>query len=71
MLIVAALTRSGEALQPGDIVVVAQKIVSKVEGRLVRLAAVEPDDEANRIAALVDKDPRVVKVILDGGDHHR
>ena len=64
-LIVAALTRSGEALQPGDIVVVAQKIVSKAEGRLVRLAAVEPDDEANRIAALVDKDPRVVKVILD------
>lgn len=64
-LIATALTRNGEALQPGDIVVVAQKIISKAEGRLVRLAAVEPDEEANRVAALVDKDPRVVKVILD------
>jgi len=64
-LIVDALTRSGETLHPGDIVVVAQKIVSKAEGRLVRLADVTPDEEAQRIATLVDKDPRVVKVILD------
>lgn len=64
-LIVDALTHSGETLQAGDIVVVAQKIVSKAEGRLVRLAAVAPNEEAKRIAALVDKDPRVVQVILD------
>jgi coenzyme F420-0:L-glutamate ligase/coenzyme F420-1:gamma-L-glutamate ligase len=64
-LIVAALTRNNEQLMPGDIVVIAQKIVSKAEGRLVRLADVEPDEEARRVAALVDKDPRVVKVILD------
>ncbi|MBX3013883.1 MAG: coenzyme F420-0:L-glutamate ligase [Caldilineaceae bacterium] len=64
-LIVEALTASQEKLRPDDIVVIAQKIVSKAEGRLVRLADVEPDEEAHRIAALVDKDPRVVKVILD------
>lgn len=64
-LIVDCLTQSNEQLLPGDIVVIAQKIVSKAEGRLVRLAAVEPDAEAQRIAAIVDKDPRVVKVILD------
>lgn len=64
-LIVDGLTQSQEQLLPGDIVVIAQKIVSKAEGRLVRLADVEPDAEAHRIAAIVDKDPRVVKVILD------
>lgn len=64
-LIVDCLTQMGEQLRLGDIVVIAQKIVSKAEGRLVRLADVQPDEEAERIAALVDKDPRVVKVILD------
>lgn len=64
-LIVKHLAQMNEALRAEDIVVIAQKIVSKAEGRLVRLADVQPDTEAHRIAALVDKDPRVVKVILD------
>ena len=59
------LAAMGETLQPDDIVVIAQKIVSKVEGRVVPLAQVIPDDEAERVAALTDKDPRVVKTILD------
>lgn len=64
-LITDCLAAINEQLQSGDIVVLAQKVVSKAEGRLVRLADVQPDAEAYRIAALVDKDPRVVKVILD------
>ncbi|MEZ4730889.1 MAG: coenzyme F420-0:L-glutamate ligase [Caldilineaceae bacterium] len=64
-LIVAHLAQMNEALRADDIVVIAQKIVSKAEGRLVRLADVQPDAEAQRIATIVDKDPRVVKVILD------
>ncbi|MBW7881040.1 MAG: coenzyme F420-0:L-glutamate ligase [Caldilineaceae bacterium] len=64
-LIVDALAASGEALEPGDIVVVAQKIVSKSEGRLVRVADVVPSARAEEIAATVGKDPRVVQVILD------
>lgn len=64
-LIVASLAGINERLKADDIVVIAQKIVSKAEGRLVRLADVQPDEEAHRVAALVDKDPRIVKVILD------
>ncbi len=61
-LIIAAL---GERrLQAGDVVVVAQKIVSKAEGRTVDIATVTPSAEAERLAAEVGKDPRLVEVIL-------
>ena len=58
----AAVAAGG--FQPGDILVIAQKIVSKAEGRFVDLNTVEPDDRARRIAAQCDKDPRQVAVIL-------
>jgi coenzyme F420-0:L-glutamate ligase/coenzyme F420-1:gamma-L-glutamate ligase len=61
--IVAALAAGGEPLQDGDVVVVAQKVVSKVEGRTVRLAAVQPGPEAHDTAARADKDPAVVELI--------
>ena len=64
-LIVEHLTAMGEALHPGDILVIAQKIVSKAEGRLVRLADVEATAQAQEIAAIVGKDPRVIQVVLD------
>ena len=48
----------------GDVLVVAQKIVSKAEGRVVDLATVEPSAKALTLAAEVDKDPRLVEVIL-------
>ncbi len=64
-LIVQQLHAHGEALQPGDIVVIAQKIVSKAEGRLVKLADIQAGAEAKEMAALVDKDERVVQAILD------
>ena len=46
------------------VLVVCQKIVSKADGRVVRLADVEPSEEARRIAAEDDKDPRHVEVVL-------
>jgi coenzyme F420-0:L-glutamate ligase / coenzyme F420-1:gamma-L-glutamate ligase len=64
-LIVERLQAAGCSLQAGDIVVVAQKVVSKAEGRLVRLAGVEPDARALELAGITGKDPRVVQVILD------
>ena len=63
-LIATALVAAGERLHPGDILVVAQKIVSKAEHRYVRLAEVEVSPRAREIAAVVDKDPRIVEVIL-------
>jgi coenzyme F420-0:L-glutamate ligase/coenzyme F420-1:gamma-L-glutamate ligase len=63
-LIHEALARAGLALAEGDLLVVAQKIVSKAEGRLVRLATVTPSDEARRLAERAGKDPRLVEVIL-------
>lgn len=51
-------------LRDHDIIVVAQKIVSKAEGRMVDIAGVTPSAEARALAAEVGKDPRLVEVIL-------
>ena len=65
-LIAAALERGiGKLITTGDILVVAQKIVSKAEGRYVDLARVEPGIEAQRLARETEKDARLVQVILD------
>jgi len=61
-LLVEAAKRSG-GLEEGDVVVVAQKAVSKVEGRVVRLDEVEPSARAVELAG-PDGDPRHVEVIL-------
>jgi coenzyme F420-0:L-glutamate ligase/coenzyme F420-1:gamma-L-glutamate ligase len=63
-LIAGGLARAGLALRDGDVLVVAQKIVSKAEGRTVDLASVEPSPEAERLARDVGKDPRLVEVVL-------
>jgi coenzyme F420-0:L-glutamate ligase/coenzyme F420-1:gamma-L-glutamate ligase len=63
-LIVAALRAGGPAPQAGDILAVAQKIVSKAEGRLVPLALVTPSAAAIDLAARAHKDPRVAELIL-------
>jgi coenzyme F420-0:L-glutamate ligase/coenzyme F420-1:gamma-L-glutamate ligase len=59
-----ALRRAGLAFATGDVLVVAQKIVSKAEGRLVRLDTVRPSAEARRLARRAGKDPRLVEIIL-------
>jgi len=58
----AALIAERAALKDGDVLVVAQKVVSKAEGRVVCLAEVVPSEEATKIAG--DSDPRQLEVIL-------
>ncbi len=50
--------------EPGDVVVVSQKVVSKAEGRVRRLSSVIPGGEARRLAALLGKEPALVELIL-------
>lgn len=63
-LFVAAFGREGLVLEPGDILVVAQKIVSKAEGRFVNLATVNPSREAVDLAQQVDKDARLMELVI-------
>jgi coenzyme F420-0:L-glutamate ligase/coenzyme F420-1:gamma-L-glutamate ligase len=62
--IVRAAGQTGVALAAGDVVAVAQKIVSKSEGRLVFLDEVTPSPRAIELAATCLKDPRVVELVL-------
>ena len=61
---IAALAVNHLMPQTGDVLVVAQKIVSKAEGRYVDVATVEPSERAVALGAEVDKDPRFVEVVL-------
>jgi coenzyme F420-0:L-glutamate ligase / coenzyme F420-1:gamma-L-glutamate ligase len=63
----ALLISEHATLQPGDVLVVAQKVVSKAEGRLVELESVTATEEAKRIAPrlIAAPDPRMVQVVLD------
>lgn len=63
-LILESLRSHALALRDGDVVVVKQKVVSKAEGRLVRLSEVVPSKEAKTLAKREDKDPRLVELIL-------
>ncbi|MEZ5852510.1 MAG: coenzyme F420-0:L-glutamate ligase [Hyphomicrobiaceae bacterium] len=63
-LLVAAVERSGIALRDQDIVVVAQKIVSKAEGRIARLDATNPSPRALELAQVTGKDPRQLELVL-------
>lgn len=61
----AALLAAAGELRPTDVLAIAHKVVSKAEGRLVELTAVQPSAEAQVLAARHGKDPRHVQVILD------
>jgi len=63
-LLIEALASNDLMLQAGDVLVIAQKIVSKAEGRYVRLADVKAGPEAIALAAKAAKDPRQVELIL-------
>jgi coenzyme F420-0:L-glutamate ligase/coenzyme F420-1:gamma-L-glutamate ligase len=63
-LIVGATRGASLEVLDRDILVVAQKIVSKAEGRVVRLDSIEPSPRAREWAEAYDKDPRVVEVVL-------
>ena len=64
-MILQSLATIGLALQDGDVLVLAQKIVSKSEGRLRNLAAVQPSARALDLAARAEKDPRVMELVLE------
>lgn len=64
-ILVECLGATGARFEEGDVLVVAQKIVSKAEGRLVRLADVVPGEEALRLAEVTGRDPAVTQVVLD------
>jgi coenzyme F420-0:L-glutamate ligase/coenzyme F420-1:gamma-L-glutamate ligase len=61
---IGALIAARAELEDGDVVVVAQKIVSKAEGRVRRLSSVSPGEEARRLAAELGKEPELVELIL-------
>ena len=63
-LIAQSLDRAKLALEPGDILVVTHKIVSKSEGRLVKLSTITPSAMAIAWATQYDKDARQVEVVL-------
>ena len=63
-IVVNALQENSISLEDNDILVIAQKIISKAEGRTVNLATVTPSQRAIELARQVEKDPRVVELIL-------
>jgi coenzyme F420-0:L-glutamate ligase/coenzyme F420-1:gamma-L-glutamate ligase len=63
-LIAASIRDCGIAPVDGDVVVLAQKIVSKAQNRFVELASIQPSARAVELAAEVDKDARLVELIL-------
>ncbi len=63
-LLAAALEKKDIDVQAEDVLVVCQKVVSKAEGRIVRLSAVEPSERARRFAREFGKDPAVVELAL-------
>ncbi len=64
-LVVDLLRRNGLTARDGDVLVLAQKVVSKAEGAVVDLRAVRPGPDALRLAAEAQKDPRLCQVILN------
>ena len=64
-LISAAAQNSGVSIKPGDVVVVAQKVVSKSEGAIRRLSQTNATPETVELAERIGKDPRMVQIVLD------
>ncbi|MGI9305146.1 MAG: coenzyme F420-0:L-glutamate ligase [Gammaproteobacteria bacterium] len=67
-LIAAALDPMVSCPRSHDVLIVAQKVVSKAQNRFVDLADVEPSPQARELARAADKDPRLVEVILSESD---
>ena len=63
-IVLEGLAAGDLTLQTGDVLVITSKIVSKAEGRQVRLDTVEPSERAIELAAAADKDARIVELIL-------
>jgi coenzyme F420-0:L-glutamate ligase/coenzyme F420-1:gamma-L-glutamate ligase len=64
VIILAAVKQNNLEILDGDVLVVAHKIVSKAEGRIVNLAYVKPSQKARKMAKEHNKDPRIMELIL-------
>lgn len=64
-MIQGALAPHSYGLEDGDVLVVAQKLVSKVEGKVVTLSSITPSEEANRLAEQTGRDPRICQVFIN------
>jgi coenzyme F420-0:L-glutamate ligase / coenzyme F420-1:gamma-L-glutamate ligase len=65
LIILESMSNANVFLSMGDIVVVAQKVISKAEGRLIDLKLVNPSEKSLQIAKQNDKDPRLIELILN------
>jgi len=63
-LLIQAIEASGVVPSDGDVLVLAQKIVSKAEGRLFDLASIVPSERARELAGITGKDPRLLELVL-------
>jgi coenzyme F420-0:L-glutamate ligase/coenzyme F420-1:gamma-L-glutamate ligase len=63
-VVLDAISASGVTLRNGDVLVFAQKVVSKAEGRLVRLDSVAPSAKAVELGKTTEKDPRIIELVL-------
>jgi coenzyme F420-0:L-glutamate ligase / coenzyme F420-1:gamma-L-glutamate ligase len=64
-MLIRVLRASGRSFEAGDVLALAQKVVSKSEGRIRKLADVVPGPDAKRMAAESGRDPRSLQVVLD------
>ncbi len=60
-----AMAAAGIGLRDGDVMVIAQKLVSKAEGRMARLSEITPGAEAIELAAAAEKEPAIAQLIID------
>lgn len=63
-IVLEAAKKEGVPIDDGDIIVIAQKIVSKAEGRIEKLRDITPSEEAKNVASQTLKDPRLVELVL-------
>jgi coenzyme F420-0:L-glutamate ligase/coenzyme F420-1:gamma-L-glutamate ligase len=63
-IIINALTLSNQCLKNDDVLVIAQKIISKAEGRIIALGTVIPSERAKKLAVKLGKDPRQIELVL-------
>jgi len=65
LIILDSVKKANEFISDGDVIIVAQKVVSKSEGRLIDLRVVNPSARSLHIAKQCDKDPRLIELILN------
>ena len=63
-IIINALTLTNQCLKNDDVLVIAQKIISKAEGRIIALGTVSPSERAKKLAVKLGKDPRQIELVL-------